>query len=199
MIFPYTNRKLITPISLQNSYPKTYAYLSLFEKDLRMREGEKFNNDEWYQFSRNQGFLLPEKKIVGPYLSYGSQYSIDENGKYLTNTKCYSYIKNEKVSLSYEYLIAILNSKVTWFFIMQKSSVMRGGYRVYAPKYLETFSIPTPDDTTKKALESLVSKVTTLKSQSLTADTSALEHQIDHLVYQLYDLTDEEIKIVEYK
>ena len=35
------------------------------------------------------------------------------------------------------------------------------------------------------------------KKQNPLADTSELENQIDQLVYQLYDLTDEEIKIVE--
>lgn len=35
------------------------------------------------------------------------------------------------------------------------------------------------------------------KKSDSTADTSKLEKQIDQLVYQLYDLTEEEIKIVE--
>ncbi|GAB4348258.1 MAG: hypothetical protein OHK0038_27770 [Flammeovirgaceae bacterium] len=36
-----------------------------------------------------------------------------------------------------------------------------------------------------------------LKSQNPSADTTALETQIDQMVYQLYDLTEEEIKIIE--
>ncbi|WP_262915326.1 hypothetical protein [Niabella ginsengisoli] len=35
------------------------------------------------------------------------------------------------------------------------------------------------------------------KNRNPSTDNSALESQIDQLVYQLYDLTDEEIKIVE--
>jgi hypothetical protein len=34
------------------------------------------------------------------------------------------------------------------------------------------------------------------KQQNPDADTSQLEHQIDQLVYKLYDLTEEEIKII---
>ncbi|MEI6091225.1 MAG: hypothetical protein WCR42_12290 [bacterium] len=37
----------------------------------------------------------------------------------------------------------------------------------------------------------------TLKQSDPTADTSDLEQQVDKLVYELYGLTDEEIKIVE--
>lgn len=44
---------------------------------------------------------------------------------------------------------------------------------------------------------SLVNQILKLKQQNPSADTTDLEAQIDHLVYQLYDLTEEEIKIVE--
>ena len=37
------------------------------------------------------------------------------------------------------------------------------------------------------------------KEENPSADTSALESEIDRLVYQLYGLTDEEIRIVEGK
>ena len=36
-----------------------------------------------------------------------------------------------------------------------------------------------------------------IKETELTADTSALEAEIDRLVYELYGLTEEEIRIVE--
>ena len=40
-------------------------------------------------------------------------------------------------------------------------------------------------------------RVLTIKNQTPSADTSALESEIDRLVYQLYGLTDEEIRIIE--
>jgi hypothetical protein len=36
-----------------------------------------------------------------------------------------------------------------------------------------------------------------LKKQNPSVDTTALENQIDQLVYKLYELTEEEIKIIE--
>jgi type II restriction/modification system DNA methylase subunit YeeA len=45
----------------------------------------------------------------------------------------------------------------------------------------------------------IVDKILTLKKANPQADTTELEREIDRLVYQLYDLTDEEIAIVEGK
>jgi len=42
-------------------------------------------------------------------------------------------------------------------------------------------------------------KILSAKAANLATDTSSMEAEIDALVYKLYDLTDEEIKIVEGK
>ena len=52
----------------------------------------------------------------------------------------------------------------------------------------------------EKVKNSIVKKVDMIlssKNKNPSADTSALEYEIDHLVYQHYGLTEEEIKIVE--
>jgi adenine-specific DNA-methyltransferase len=46
-------------------------------------------------------------------------------------------------------------------------------------------------------IEILVNEILFEKKQNPSADTTDLEAQIDQLVYQLYDLTEEEIKIIE--
>ena len=45
--------------------------------------------------------------------------------------------------------------------------------------------------------EDLVNEILSIKKQNHSANITALEPQIDQLVYQLYDLTEEEIKIIE--
>ena len=45
----------------------------------------------------------------------------------------------------------------------------------------------------------LVDKILLTKRANSSADTSALESEIDRLFYQLYGLTDEEIAIIEKK
>ena len=46
-------------------------------------------------------------------------------------------------------------------------------------------------------LSNLVKQITSIKSKDLKEDIVSLENQIDQLVYQLYELTEEEIGIVE--
>ena len=46
-------------------------------------------------------------------------------------------------------------------------------------------------------IEELTDEILTAKKQIISVDTQELEKQIDQLVYKLYDLTPEEIAIVE--
>ena len=46
-------------------------------------------------------------------------------------------------------------------------------------------------------MESLVDQILKVKKQNPEADTSELEKEIDQLVYALYELTEEEIEIIE--
>ena len=54
-----------------------------------------------------------------------------------------------------------------------------------------------PNEKEQKKIINLVDQILTAKQSNLDADTSQLEAEIDKLVYQLYDLTEEEIAIVE--
>ena len=62
---------------------------------------------------------------------------------------------------------------------------------------LSKLPINTKNNKIEEKIISLVDQILTNKSQNPSADTSPLESQIDKLVYQLYDLSEEEIAIVE--
>jgi hypothetical protein len=51
----------------------------------------------------------------------------------------------------------------------------------------------------KKSFEDIVDKILEAKKANPTADTTALESQIDFLVYKLYDLTYEEVRTIDPK
>jgi type II restriction/modification system DNA methylase subunit YeeA len=59
--------------------------------------------------------------------------------------------------------------------------------------------LPIKDISEKQQIPfvNLVNQILAAKKQDPAADTSALEKEIDQLVYQLYGLTEEEIRIVE--
>jgi endonuclease III len=57
--------------------------------------------------------------------------------------------------------------------------------------------IPAAPPAKQKPVERLVDCILAAKTQDASADVSALEREIDELVYALYGLTPDEIKIVE--
>ena len=75
------------------------------------------------------------------------------------------------------------------------SAKLQNGY--YEPSAIFMKDFPIPVTTKPEGIEALVNKILLSQAQRPKADVSKLEHQIDQLVYQLYDLTREEINIVE--
>ena len=93
-------------------------------------------------------------------------------------------------------ILAILNSKLMTFY--HKNVFLDTEKKVF-PKILianaKKFPIKIPSD--KTVITDLVNRIISIKRKNPSADTKDLESEIDRLVYQLYDLTDDEIKIVE--
>ena len=98
-----------------------------------------------------------------------------------------------------EYFCAILNSKLIRHYLSFLFS-SEDEYTYASKESTEKVPIPpiTPDnEPIVKQIESLVEKIITSKQRNPNADTSQREKEIDRLVYQLYDLTEEEIEIIE--
>jgi type II restriction/modification system DNA methylase subunit YeeA len=62
---------------------------------------------------------------------------------------------------------------------------------------IELLPIKMPSEKQENQIELLVNKILSIKKQNPNTDTTDLENEIDQLVYQLYELTEEEIKIIE--
>ena len=92
-------------------------------------------------------------------------------------------------------LVAILNSKMGWWLISKHCTAIQNGYQLIW-KYFNQIPIAANEGDLKDRIINLVDQIIELKKQSPNTDTSILETQIDQLVYQLYELTSEEIKIV---
>jgi adenine-specific DNA-methyltransferase len=95
-----------------------------------------------------------------------------------------------------KYILGILNSRVIKY-LYQNISQEKG--RVFAEVkkvYLEKIPIYQATDAEQAEITDLVEKILECKKNPLS-DTALLELEIDRLVYQLYGLTNEEIKIIE--
>ena len=106
-------------------------------------------------------------------------------------------IATDKSDIDLKILLGILNSKLIEYYLHKVAPVKQGGYFSYGATVLEKIPICYPRESQKEGLLCLVEKVLSTKKNNPSADTSALESEIDRLVYQLYGLTEEEIKIVE--
>ena len=103
--------------------------------------------------------------------------------------------------ISLKYLLAILNSKLLSFYALEKKIIITGDKKqpqmmIKPFKTLPIATLPTKD---QKSFVAIVDKILSAKEKNSKADTSELEKQIDKMVYKLYELTDDEIAIIENK
>ena len=100
-------------------------------------------------------------------------------------------LKNQKDSAVF---LALLNSKfIDWYFRITSTNNHVQGYE------LEQLPIPAMSDTDREKLDNLARQIMEAKHSAPDADVPALENEIDQIVYLLYDLTPDEIKIVKKK
>jgi len=114
----------------------------------------------------------------------------DTSGAFCVNT---AYI----IPVDDKYLLGILNSNPVLFYYANITSSIRGGYLRFINQYLIQIPIPIVSESEKRGITTLVDKIISAKQSDPQADTSALEAEVDRLVYGLYGLTAAEIAIVE--
>ena len=161
------------------------------EKDLTDEQQEHFNN---------MGIvLIKEKEIIKD--SIPSNFS-------LTNKDLWKKIKLEIEPISQnkynkfkKYLRLKYKNVLAYERIHNPKSKTTTSTWFYDNKIIDEFkklcpSITTSNEPIVKQIEALVDKILVAKQQNPHADTSHLERQIDQLVYKLYNLTDDEIKII---
>ena len=144
----------------------------------------------------NRYTMYNSTKIIFAKMAGKVEAFLDEEGEYASiNTNCIHSIKvNNKLLLGW------LHSKVFNFIydVFFDGLRMAGGYLPFSAPYLSCMYYPQNiDSAISEVVISLVDHILSLKKENPYADTSALEAEIDQLVYQLYGLTDEEIAIIE--
>jgi hypothetical protein len=193
VIFPYEvsdneSHRLIPASILESRFPKGWSYLKRCEAVLRGRENGRFDAEEWYQFGRMQGLKeVGVPKLLAPDISLGGNFSLDRTGQFYTTTTIYGYIKLENVWESYEYLLAVMNSKVLWFYLKTSGSVLANGYFRYKPGYIKKFPIPEVGRAAEATISTLVKCVLSEKTGRTDSGRAAfLEDLIEACVLECY-------------
>ncbi|WQX89691.1 class I SAM-dependent DNA methyltransferase [Helicobacter pylori] len=183
----------IPPIDIEK-YPAIKAHLDAHLDTIATRSDQ---GDTPYHL-RNCAYLedFEKEKIVYPCIMAKEPcFVYEEKGFYAPAPA--NIITGDKIEI--KYLTALLNSKCIYF-AMRKFYMGGGIEGELKTNNLE--KIPIPQITHKNQelahkIIALVDKILVLKAKDPKANTQELEKEIDALVYQLYNLTDEEIKIIE--
>ena len=177
------------------NYPAIEKYLAQYKDRLAagIDGGRKAGSYEWYEIQDNIAYWqeFEKPKIIIPAITNNVEYAPDYLG----------YYSNDKTSIcipkDINYTLGILNSSLMWWFIQQIAASRQGGFFEFKPVYVSQIPIVNATKSQRKAIEKLVQKCLDAKKGDRHADTSELEKAIDRLVYKLYQLTYEEVKIID--
>ncbi|GAA7019765.1 class I SAM-dependent DNA methyltransferase [Helicobacter pylori] len=181
-------------------YPIIYSHLlSHKDKLLKRNKDETGKRYEWYCLQRwaaNYYQEFEKEKIVYPCIMAKEPcFVYEEKGFYAPAPA--NIITGDKTEI--KYITALLNSKCIYF-AMRKFYMGGGIEGELKTNNLEKIPIPkiTPQNQElARKITDCAEAILVLKEKNPKANTQKLEKEIDALVYQLYNLTDEEIKIIE--
>jgi hypothetical protein len=184
-------------------YPAVKNYLSSFGKKIE-QSGEKGcrkkTNNKWFETQDNIAYYnaFKENKIIWPDIALKANFSYDEKQYYNEAT---SFIMTGEHLL---YLLSILNSKLFDFYFNMISPTLSNRANRLKKVYLEQFPVPEYQNSeTSMGLEKLVGELLSLMNnrsisdkKNASSDIYDYLNRIDSLVYKLYGLNEDDIKII---
>ncbi|NDP22209.1 MAG: N-6 DNA methylase [Paludibacter sp.] len=197
--YPKSEHKVIytTKETNINLFPNTLNYLTQFQEKLSQKRETKKGTLPWWclHWSRYKG-LFENKKIIIRQTSDKIISTLDEQDFYAMNNVIVIQIKKDS-EIEYNYLVALLNSNVMNFIYQNITQEKSRAFAEVKPINLRKLPIRNLPKEQQQPLIKKVEQVLELKKENPQADTSDLEREIDKMVYELYGLSEEEIKIVE--
>lgn len=185
-------------------YPSLKAYLESFRPRID-QSGEKGcrkkTSNKWFETQDNIAYHeeFEKEKVVYPTIMANTARFIFDKTSLVCDTTGNIIVCD--CSQTLRYVLAIQLSK--FWYISMKMFYMGGGINnEFKVNNILKFPIPKIDSTNKALSDeiiSLVEQILESKAKDPTTDTKELESKIDSLVYKLYHLTNDEIKIIENK
>ena len=191
-------------------YPNIYKYLSAHKKELSLRNEVLKGAYQWYRLERprNKTVFDAKEKIIVPYRASFNRFAYD-NQQYFNNSDSNAFIVKEEEQFLLKYILVLLNSKLhNWFYGFIGKP--KGNSREYFNKPLAEIpikAISLEDQAPFIKLADQMLETQGRLQQALSGDdkkllkqrAAILDKQIDNAVYKLYNLTADEVKIVEGK
>ncbi|EHA2139357.1 class I SAM-dependent DNA methyltransferase [Campylobacter coli] len=188
----YTNSSFKNPNSMDD-YPNLKKHLDKFQNVITSD-----NKPYGLHRARDEKFFTGSPRIVALRKCVGEpKFSYVDFDCYVSAT--FYVIKTQRINV--KYLTAILNSKLIAFWLKHKGKMQGNNYQIDKEPLLNIPIVDTNSKNKKLADEliNLVDEILKAKEQNKNANTQELENKINSLVYKLYNLTEDEIKIIENK
>ena len=157
-------------------------------------ESEHISYGIWLAEPREFSFFLGEKILVRQIPSKTTLVASWVNDTFIVDQT--AYILKPKPDINSKFYLGILNSRLLFWYFQNINNEFDSLFPKIKIKELNTLPIPKIDFT-HKPIETLVNQILATKQADPAADTTALEREINVLVYGLYGLSAEEVAIVE--
>ena len=135
-------------------------------------------------------------KLLTKFCSNEIKFAIDEVG-YCNTNSVYNCELKAIAKADLYYLLGVVNSKLTTFWFNTAFLNIDSIFPHIQKNQLEAIPIVQTDEHTKKMIVELVDKIISAKRVNAQADIREWEQKIDKIVYHLYDLTPDEIALIE--
>lgn len=148
LLFPYERdvrgaMRLIPADEMARRFPKAWAHLRKWEKELRARESNSFDDHTWYRFGRNQNIDKQDvPKLIVPRLVQHLKCSLDPDGQFcLDNVDVGGVLPTSGTEPTY--LMAGLNAPVCDFVFRTISKPFQNDYRSANRQFIAPLPVPS--------------------------------------------------------
>ena len=179
------------------------SHLSKFESILKSRaEVEPSGRVRLYSITRpRKQEMYINQKIVCPLWAKSNTFGYNDNDWY--GATDITYITNPKFEIPILFILSILNSKLILFWLLNKGK-KKGNLLELSPRPVSEIPIKKISDSEQQRYVKIVDEILNitkvdgyLNNTDLQSQVKEYERKIDTMVYELYELTPEEIEIVE--
>ncbi len=221
-----SKKYLINPqydINVQKKYPAIYKYLFQYKTELLKRK-KYYQGVHWYNFAEYPFDVLEKPKIIYPGIKKEFESYFDYDGKYQIGKSAYFVYSVNDDYFDIKVLNLIISSNLMKFYVTSVAEKQRRDNRFNFYKVVDTLPLieinkndpricrlnDIADDLLEenKKLEKLeedyydaklLDKKVDIKNRILyiQGKISRINKEINRIIYELYDITDEEVGVIE--
>ncbi|EIN8041376.1 Eco57I restriction-modification methylase domain-containing protein, partial [Campylobacter coli] len=187
---------------LKEQYPSLYKHLLSHKERLSKRNKEETGiRYEWYCLQRwgaNYYQEFEKEKLGWQRITQEPSFILEK--EYILLDSMAFMVANSKNEL--KYLLGFLNSNLIFYYFKNIGHLYSDKGFLLSNQYVEKFPIPKINSKNQKLADELINladDILKAKEQDKNANIQELENKINSIVYKLYNLTEEEIKIIEGK